>query len=95
MFEVQKQKQKPVAIIRTATCKELADYEKNKLASIEENAQENKIEIFSLNIDGNKQQIEPLNKEVSIDLGRLALKSNIAPSDLATDELFVIKCELD
>ena len=62
MFDVHKPKQKPIIVIRAASASELSEYEKQKLANIENNAQENKIEIISLNIDGNKQQIDPLNK---------------------------------
>lgn len=95
MFEVHKPRQKPIVVIRAASGKELSEYERHKLANIEKNAQENKIEVISLNVDGHKQQIEPLNKEVQINLGSMALKSNVAPADLSTEDLFVIKCELD
>lgn len=95
MFEVRRPKQKPIVVIRAATGAELSAYEKRKLANIEENAQENKIELVSLNIDGNNQRIAPLNKEVTIDLGSLALKSNVTPEDISDEELFIIKCELD
>jgi hypothetical protein len=95
MFEVKKPKQKPIVVIRSATAAELSEYEKRKLANIEENAQENKIEAFSLNVNGNKQRIEPLNKEVQIDLGELALCSKVTPSELSDEDLFIIKCELD
>jgi hypothetical protein len=95
MFDINKPKQKPVVIIRAATAGELSNYEKHKLASIEDNAQENKIETIKVNVDGSIQQIEPLNKEVTIDLGKLALKSSVTPADMSSDELFFIKCELD
>lgn len=95
MFEIQKPKQKPIVVIRAATSAELSAYEKYKLASIEENAQENKIEAISLNIAGNKQRIMPLNKEIQIDLGGLALSSKVTPNEISADDLFVIKCELD
>lgn len=95
MFEVQKPKQKPVVVIRAASGSELSAYEKNKLANIEENAQENKIEVISLNIDGSVQPLEPLNKEVKLDLGSLALKSSITHDDISADDLFIIKCTLD
>jgi ABC-type Zn uptake system ZnuABC Zn-binding protein ZnuA len=95
MFDVKKPKQKPIVVIRAATGKELSEYEKHKLASIEKNAQENKIEVISLNVDGHKQRIEPLNKEVQIDLGSLALSSSVTPADMSTEDLFVIKCELN
>ena len=95
MFDVHKPKQKPIVVIRAASAAELSEYEKYKLASIEQNAQENKIEIVSLNVAGNKQRIEPLNKEVQIDLGKLALKSEGPPEDISEEDLFIIKCELD
>lgn len=95
MFEVNKPKPKPVVVIRAASSQELSEYEKYKLANIEENAQENKIEAISLNVDGTKQRIEPLNKEVKLDLGGLAMKSSIAPADISDKDLFIIQCALD
>lgn len=95
MFEVKKPKQKPIVVIRAATGNELSNYEKRKLATIEENAQENKIEAINLNINGQKQRIDPIDKEVDIKLGSLAAKSSVIPSDISRDELFVIRCELD
>ena len=94
MFDVNKPKQKPIVVIRAATESELSAYEKRKLANIEENAQENKIEVISLSTGGKSQRIEPFNKEVKIDLGELANKSSVAPADLS-NELFLIKCVLD
>lgn len=93
MFDVKKPKQKPIVVIRAATGNELSNYEKRKLASIEDNAQENKIEVIKVN--NQRVQIDPLNKEVNIDLGQLAFKSQVGPGELAADELFFIKCELD
>ena len=95
MFDVKTNKQQPIAIIRAATGNELSNYEKRKLASIEENAQENKIEAVSLNINGQKQYINPVNKEVNLEFGSLAMSSSIVPSDISSDKLFIIKCELD
>lgn len=95
MFEVHKPKQKPIVVIRAASENELSNYEKWKLASIEEQAQENKIEQITLSIDGNSRTIGPVNKEVKIDLGSLATKSKVAPSDISEEDLFFIKCELD
>ena len=95
MFDVRKPNQKPIVVIRAATSSELSNYEKYKLANIEENAQENKIEVISVSINGNKQQVKPLNKEVNIELGNLALKSSITKEDISPDELFFIKCELE
>jgi hypothetical protein len=93
MFEVQKPKQKPIVIIRAATSSELSTYEKHKLANIEENAQENKIEVIKVN--DQRLQIDPLNKEVRIDLGTLAFNNKVTPEDVSTEDLFFIKCELD
>lgn len=95
MFEVSKPKQKPIVVIRAATKNELTNYEKRKLAGIEANAQENKIEVISISVGGTKHQVEPLNKEVTIDLGRLATKSKVTQEDMSNEELFLIKCELD
>ena len=95
MFNVQRPKQKPIVVIRAASCAELSVYEKQKLKSIEDNAQENKIETISLSINGNKQRLEPTYKEVNLELGELALKSSITSADISSDELFVIKCMLD
>lgn len=93
MIEIKKPTHKPIVVIRTATGNELSNYEKRKLANIEANAQENKIEVIKLN--NQTLQVDPINKEVRIDLGSLAFKSKVSPTDLSTDELFFIKCELD
>lgn len=93
MFEVNKQPKKHIVIIRAATGYELSNYEKRKLAGIEKHAQENKIEAIRLN--NKKLAIDPLNKEVRIDLGDLAFKSKITSRDIDNDDLFFIKCELD
>lgn len=93
MFEVQKPKQKPIVIIRAATSSELSAYEKHKLANIEANAQENRIEIIRVN--DQRLKVDPLNKEVKIELGDLAFKHEVKPTDMSTEELFFIKCTLD
>ena len=93
MIELRKPTQKPVVVIRAATGNELSNYEKRKLANIEDNAQENKIEVIKVN--DQRLAIDPLNKEVRIDLGNLAFKNKIGPQELSADELFFIKCELD
>lgn len=93
MFEVRRPTQKPIVVIRAASGNELSNYEKRKLSKIESNAQENKIEVIKINDD--KLQIDPLNKEVRIDLGSLAFRSKVTPDEVASDELFFIKCELD
>lgn len=93
MIEIRKPTKKPVVVIRAATGNELSNYEKRKLANIEENAQENKIEVIRLN--DQRLQIDPINKEVKIDLGGLAFKSKVTPNEISADELFFIKCELE
>jgi hypothetical protein len=93
MIEIRKPDKKPIVVIRAATGNELSNYEKRKLANIEENAQVNKIEVIKVN--GQRLQIDAVNKEVSIDLGNLAFRSEVTPKDLSADELFFIKCELD
>jgi hypothetical protein len=93
MFDVRKPSKKPIVVIRAATGNELSNYEKRKLANIEDNAQENKIEVIRVN--DQRLQVDPINKEVRIDLGNLAFKSKITPGDMSADELFFIKCELE
>jgi hypothetical protein len=93
MIEIRKPEHKPIVVIRAATGNELSNYEKCKLANIEDNAQENKIEVIRVN--DQRLAIDPLNKEVRIDLGNLAFKNKVGPQELSADELFFIKCELD
>lgn len=93
MFDVRKVQPQQVTIIRAASGYELSNYEKNKLASIEENAQENKIE--SISINNERQYLDPISKEVKISLGELAAKDRITPEELSMDDLFFIKCEFD
>ena len=93
MFDVRKQKQQPMVVIRSATGNELSNYEKRKLANIEDNAQENKIEI--VNINGERQYVDPINKEVKINLGDLAFKDRVTPAELSSNDLFFIRCELE
>ena len=93
MINIRKPNKNPIVVIRSATGNELSNYEKRKLANIEENAQVNKIEVIKVN--GQPLQINPLNKEVKIDLGNLAFKSAVTPKDISSEELFFIKCELE
>jgi len=93
MLEMKRPSKKPIVVIRSATGNELSNYEKRKLANIEESAQVNKIEVIKLG--ETRLPIDPLNKEVRIDLGNLAFKSAIKPEDLSAEDLFFIKCELD
>ena len=91
MIDIRRPKEKSMLVIRAASGYELSVYEKSKLANIEDNAQENKIE--SIVINGQRQQIDPINKEVNIKLGNLAFKQQVTQNELS-DELFFIKCEL-
>ena len=92
MMEIRRPEHKPLVIIRAATGNELSNYEKNKLANIEHNAQENKIEVIKLN--GERLPIDPANKEVRIDLGELSKKDKITKREISDDDLFLIMCEL-
>lgn len=92
MFDVHKPKQKPVVVIRAATGNELSNYEKRKLATVEENAQENIIEVIKLNNE--VLPVDPINKEVQINLGELATKSKITDTEISDKDLFFISCEL-
>ena len=93
MLEIKRPVQKPVVVIRTATGYELSEYEKNKLANIEDNAQENIIEIIKVN--GHRLQVDPITKSVNIELEHDAFINAIKPDHITTDELFHIKCDLD
>jgi hypothetical protein len=93
MIEIRKPVQKPIVVIRAATGNELSNYEKRKLANIEDKAQENKIEVIRLN--GKRLEIDPLNKEVEINLGVLSTKDEVTPDELSDDDLFWIKCEIE
>lgn len=92
MFNVRRPTQKQMVVIRAASGYELSNYEKRKLANIEPNAQENKLEVITLN--GSRLPIDPINKEVRIDLGSLAFKNQVTPEEISPDELFFISCEL-
>jgi hypothetical protein len=95
MLEIRKPTHKPIVVIRAATGHELSMYEKRKLASIEDNAQENKIEAVSVNVNGEKQRLPINSKEVCIDLGELAFKNTITPNELSAEDLFFIECSLN
>lgn len=92
MLEIKKPNHKPVVVIRAASGHELSNYEKNKLANIEENAQVNKLE--SIRINGKRVQIDAEEKEARINVGSLAFKSEVTPKELSSSELFFITCEL-
>lgn len=91
MFDVQRPKPMCTAVIRAASSYELSEYERNKLAGIEERAQENKIEFISVN--GRRLPIDSANKEVDIELGNMAMQDEVTPELFSTDT-FLIQCEL-
>lgn len=94
MIKVQKQQQNsPLTVIRAASGNELTNYEKKKLANIEENAQENKIEVIRVN--DKRVTVDQDTKIAQINLGDLAFKSAISSDDLDTETWFFIRCELN
>jgi len=95
MIEVQKQQQtnNSITVIRPASSKELTEFEKNKLAEIEERAQRNKIEAIRVNGERVKVDEETKTADIKLGLGDLAFKNVISSNDL--DGYFFIKCELD
>lgn len=93
MIEIRKPVPTSAVVIRPATGSELSNYEKSKLAGIENNAQKNKIE--SIKVNGKRLPINTDNKEVNINLGSLAFKDKVTSSDLSVEECFFIKCSLD
>ena len=94
-FDVRKPDTNPLVIIRSASAHELSTYEKNKLKNIEENAQENKIEMIKLAVNGTNLPTSISNKEAIIELGELALQNKISPKEISSDDLFFINCSLD
>jgi hypothetical protein len=93
MIKVQKQQQNaPVTVIRAATGNELTNYEKKKLANIEENAERNVIE--AIRINGTRATVDE-NKVADFKLGTLVFKDNISQSDINPNEYFFIRCELE
>lgn len=91
MIKVQKQQAVQPAVIRSATENELSNYEKTKLAGIEEKAQQNKLE--SIRLNGARLPIDQ--KTVNINVGDLAFKSVVTSNDIDSGELFFIRCSLD
>ena len=85
MIKIQKQETTPITVIRAASGSELTEYEKKKLASVEENAQANKIE--AIRVNGTRASIDPDTKVAQINVGDLAFKSMITPADINTGEL--------
>ena len=93
MIKIQKQQNASTSVIRSASERELSNYEKNKLASIEDNAQQNKLEVIRVN--GDRVPIDAETKTANIKVGDLAFKSVITSNDLDKNELFFIRCSLD
>ena len=93
MIKIQKQQPVQTSVIRTASESELSQYEKNKLASIEERAQQNRLEVIRVN--GNRVPVDPDTKTVNIKVGDLAFKNVVNSNDLDSNELFFIRCALD
>lgn len=99
MIKIQKQqKNEPITVIRAASGNELTNYEKQKLASVEEKAQQNKIEAIKVegqSISGHRATIDEDTKVAYLKLGDMAFKSEITPDDLDDEKWFFIQCELD
>lgn len=99
MIKVQKQqKNSPITVIRAVSRDELANYEKNKLAGINERAQQNKIDVIRANITedsiANKcVQIGQDTKTARINIGSLVFRSAVTADELDPSELFFIRCE--
>lgn len=99
MINVQKSQQNnPITVIRAASGNELTNYEKQKLAKIEENAQQNKIEYIRVEgetVPSTRVQVDSETKVARIKLGDMAFKSTISADDLDNETWFFIRCDLD
>lgn len=93
MIKVQQKQTTPTSVIRIASERELSEYEKNKLATIEEQAQKNKLEVIRIN--GERVPIDTDTKTANIKMGDLAFKSVVTSDDIDSKELFFIRCSLD
>lgn len=93
MLNIQKQQDTPTTIIRAATSGELSTYEKNKLAKIEEQAQQNKLE--AIRVNDVRVPIDQNTKTANIKVGTLAFKSTVTSNEIDGNELFFIRCSLD
>lgn len=93
MIKLQRQQETPTTLIRAASAGELSTYERTKLASIEDQAQQNKIENIRLN--GAKVTVDAETKTANIKVGDLAFKSTVTSNEIDTNDLFFIKCSLD
>lgn len=96
MFEIRRAEEKPIVVIRTATPHELSAYEKWKLENVEEGAQVNKLEMIRVETPSKKEAFSGIeNKVAKIELGELALKSEVTPNEISPEELFLIECTLE
>lgn len=94
MIKIQKQQPTQTeVIVRPASERELTNYEKNKLANIEDNAQQNRLEAIKIN--DVRVPVDSDTKTASIKVGDLAFKSVVASGDIDDKELFFIRCSLD
>ncbi len=94
-FDLHRPKQEPLVVIRAASAQELSAYEKYKLTTIEENAQQNKLERIKLDVNGKKSFVDIVDKEATIELGDLAVQNNISPTDISKEDIFFIECALN
>ena len=95
MFDVKRSTKKSIIVIRTATPKELSNYEKWKLRNVEDGAQVNKLETIRVETPSKKEAFVSIeNKTARIELGELALKNRITPEEISPDDLFLIECAL-
>ena len=96
MFEVKRSAKKSIIVIRSASPKELSNYEKWKLKNVEEGAQVNKLEMIKVETPSKKEAFVSVeNKTAKIELGELALKSKITPEEISPEDLFLIECALE
>ena len=93
MIKIQQQQNTTASVIRPASERELSNYERTKLASIEEQAQQNKLE--AVRVNGVRVPIDSETKTANIKVGDLAFKSVVTSNELDTNELFFIRCSLD
>lgn len=93
MIKIQRPREnQSIAVIRAASYNEFTKYERQKLAEIEEKAQQNKLE--AINLNGEKVLIDPNTKTAQIELGDLAFKNTISFDEINDDNIF-IECTLD
>lgn len=95
MFEIRRQEESPITVIRAASAYELSNYEKQKLTNIEDGAQVNVLEMVKIETPSKKEAYANIeNKTAKIALGELAIKNEITSEDISSEELFLIECSL-